>query len=123
MGKVSYSEKRNKAGAPLSRSWYSYDERGRVVWMVQDITGLGVKTVDYAYGPAGNVQLVSYQADNEAKTSITSMKGSRYVVSSTRRPASVRNSPNSSTNCCNSSMVMCWWVSHLAVPTSMRMPS
>ena len=35
--------------------------------MVQDIAGLGVKTVDYAYGPAGNVQLVSYQAGNEAE--------------------------------------------------------
>ena len=34
---------------------------------MQDIAGLGSKTVDYAYGPAGNVQLVSYQADNEAE--------------------------------------------------------
>ena len=67
MGKVSYSEKRDEAGAPLSRSWYSYDERGRVEWMVQDIAGLEAKKVAYEYGPAGNVQLVSYQADNEAE--------------------------------------------------------
>ena len=75
MGKVSYSEKLQSVAQPdgqlllepVSKSWYSYDERGRVEWMVQDIAGLGVKTVDYAYGPAGNVQLVSYQAGNEAE--------------------------------------------------------
>ena len=75
MGKVSYSEKLQSVAQPdgqlllepVSKSWYSYDERGRVTWMVQDIAGLGVKTVDYEYGPAGNVQLVSYQADNEAE--------------------------------------------------------
>ena len=75
MGKVSYSEKLQSVAQPdgqlllepVSKSWYSYDERGRVTWMVQDIAGLGSKTVDYAYGPAGNVQLVSYQADNEGE--------------------------------------------------------
>lgn len=65
MGKVSYSEKRDEAGAPLSRSWYSYDERGRVVWMVQDIAGLGVKTVDYTYNGQGNVRVVAYQQDQD----------------------------------------------------------
>ena len=69
MGKVSYSEKLQLAEQAdetfvlksVSETWYSYDERGRVVWMVQDIAGLGVKTVDYTYGPVGNVQLVAYQ--------------------------------------------------------------
>ncbi len=42
-------------------SWYSYDEQGRVEWMVQEITGLGVKTLDYRYGPTGQIQDITYQ--------------------------------------------------------------
>ena len=61
MGKVSYSEKLSETGQPVSKSWYSYDERGRVTWMVQDIAGLGVKTVDYTYNGQGNVRVVAYQ--------------------------------------------------------------
>ena len=64
MGKVSYSEKLDEGEEKVSRTWYSYDERGRVVWMVQTIAGLpGAKTVDYRYGPAGNVRVVAYQQD------------------------------------------------------------
>ncbi len=56
-GSVSYSEKPG-----ISKTWYSYDERGRVVWMEQYITGLGNKRVDYRYGHQGNVSLVAYQS-------------------------------------------------------------
>lgn len=42
-------------------TWYSYDERGRVEWMVQRIEGFGNKTIDYRYGPTGAVQDVVYQ--------------------------------------------------------------
>ena len=42
-------------------SWYSYDEQGQVTWTVQDIAGIGVKTLDYTYDNAGNVQEVAYQ--------------------------------------------------------------
>ncbi|MFM8913523.1 MAG: hypothetical protein ACKOE6_11515, partial [Flammeovirgaceae bacterium] len=45
----------------VTTTWNSYDERGRVEWMVQDITNLGVKTLDYRYGPSGGVQEVIYQ--------------------------------------------------------------
>jgi hypothetical protein len=45
-------------------TWYSYDERGRVEFMIQQITGLGVKTIDYRYGPTGQVQEVLYQKGN-----------------------------------------------------------
>jgi RHS repeat-associated protein len=44
-----------------SATWYSYDEQGRVVWMVQKVEGLGVKTVDYLYDEKGNVHQVIYQ--------------------------------------------------------------
>ncbi len=69
MGKVSYSEKLQSVAQPdgqlllepVSKSWYSYDERGRVVWMVQEIAGLGVKSVDYAYNGQGNVRVMANQ--------------------------------------------------------------
>ncbi|MEX2235381.1 MAG: RHS repeat-associated core domain-containing protein [Cyclobacteriaceae bacterium] len=58
-GSVSYTRKEN-----YITTWYSYDERGRVEWTVQDISGLGVKTIDYRYGPTGQVQDVAYQKGN-----------------------------------------------------------
>ncbi len=45
-------------------TWYSYDELGRVTWVVQDIPALGtqhVKTLDYTYDFSGNVLQVAYQ--------------------------------------------------------------
>ena len=46
-------------------TWYSYDIYGRVTWMVQDIEGLGVKTIDYEYDFAkGQVAKVYYQRYN-----------------------------------------------------------
>ncbi|MGX7666042.1 lamin tail domain-containing protein [Flavobacterium pedocola] len=46
-----------------STTWYSYDIYGRVEWMLQNITGLGVKTVHYKYDANGNVKKVIYQKD------------------------------------------------------------
>ena len=42
-------------------TWYSYDELGRVTWVVQDIAGVGVKPLDYTYDFSGNVREVAYQ--------------------------------------------------------------
>ncbi len=42
-------------------TWYSYDELGRVTWVVQDIKGVGIKTLDYQYDFSGNVLQVAYQ--------------------------------------------------------------
>jgi len=42
-------------------TWYSYDEKGRIEWLLQDIKGLGLKSLDYRFGPSGNVQDVIYQ--------------------------------------------------------------
>lgn len=44
-------------------TWYSYDDRGRIVWTVQDIVGLGIKVVEYKYDHTGNVTEVAYQKD------------------------------------------------------------
>jgi RHS repeat-associated protein len=62
MGNVSHSKKDENI-----ISYYSYDELGRVKWMVQDIMGLGVKTIDYVYGPTGNVQQITYQKDSHSE--------------------------------------------------------
>ncbi len=43
-------------------SYYSYDIYGRLKWMVQNISGLGIKTIDYVYDEVtGAVTLVDYQ--------------------------------------------------------------
>ncbi|WP_340064258.1 RHS repeat-associated core domain-containing protein [Ascidiimonas aurantiaca] len=43
-------------------TWYSYDVYGRVVWMVQQIEGLGIKTIDYEYDATkGLVSKVIFQ--------------------------------------------------------------
>lgn len=49
-------------------TWYSYDVYGRVQWIIQDIDGLGVKTIDYEYDFAtGQVTKVLYQKYNTAE--------------------------------------------------------
>jgi RHS repeat-associated protein len=42
-------------------TWYSYDDRGQLTWLVQQAPVVGIKTVDYRYDGAGNVTQVSYQ--------------------------------------------------------------
>ncbi|MGJ8733394.1 MAG: RHS repeat domain-containing protein [Cellulophaga sp.] len=43
-------------------TYYSYDVYGRVKWVVQNINGLGVKTIDYEYDPVtSQVKRVIYQ--------------------------------------------------------------
>ncbi|MEW7292967.1 RHS repeat domain-containing protein [Aquimarina sp. 2304DJ70-9] len=43
-------------------TYYSYDIYGRVQWIVQNITGLGAKTIDYEYDPVtSQVNRVLYQ--------------------------------------------------------------
>ncbi|MFK7747823.1 MAG: RHS repeat domain-containing protein [Kordia sp.] len=43
-------------------TYYSYDIYGRVQWVVQDIAGLGIKTIDYEYDPiTSTINKVTYQ--------------------------------------------------------------
>lgn len=58
-GTVSYTEKENTI-----KTWYSYDEQGRVDWLVRQIDGFDTKNIDYRYGPTGAVQEVAYQKGN-----------------------------------------------------------
>ena len=43
------------------QTFYSYDNEGRVEWMVQFLTGLGSKTIDYVYDQSGNLLQTIYQ--------------------------------------------------------------
>lgn len=45
------------------KTWYSYDEQGRVVWIIKQLAGLGTKTIDYSYDFLGNLITVAYQKD------------------------------------------------------------
>ncbi|MFI1772531.1 RHS repeat-associated core domain-containing protein [Thalassobellus citreus] len=48
-------------------TWYSYDVYGRVKWLVQEISGLGYKTIDYEYDyVTGSVSKVIYQKHNSS---------------------------------------------------------
>lgn len=55
-GRLSKSENMN------SSSYYSYDVYGRLDWMVQELVGLGRKSIDYHYDLQGKVVEVAYQA-------------------------------------------------------------
>lgn len=65
-GNVSYNY-RYEIGGALIKTWFSYDERGRILWTAQRIPGLGagsatygVKKTSYTYAPNGNVKEVAY---------------------------------------------------------------
>ncbi|MDC1265808.1 hypothetical protein N8009_03345 [Flavobacteriaceae bacterium] len=49
-------------------TYYSYDIYGRVQWIVQNIVGLGVKTIDYRYDRiSGQVTSVTYQRHDNSE--------------------------------------------------------
>ncbi|NAS32835.1 hypothetical protein GTQ40_17790 [Flavobacteriaceae bacterium R38] len=51
-----------------STTYYSYDIYGRLQWLVQDIVGLGIKTIDYEYHPiTGLATKVVYQKGNSTE--------------------------------------------------------
>ena len=56
------------SGNTITASYYSYDIYGRVKWMVQNINGLGFKTIDYEYEPeTSQVLKVIYQKHNSSE--------------------------------------------------------
>ncbi|WP_187444220.1 hypothetical protein, partial [Sphingobacterium phlebotomi] len=52
---VSYTENEH------AKTWYNYDENGRIVWTVKQINGLGIKTTDYTYNALGAIAAIDYQ--------------------------------------------------------------
>ena len=55
-GKISCTEKVGE-----TKTWYSYDERGRLVWKAQSIPVLGTKKIEYIYAPSGEVKEIAFQ--------------------------------------------------------------
>ena len=54
-----------------STTYYSYDVYGRVQWIVQNILGLGIKTIDYVYDDiTSQVNQVVYQKHSTTETFI-----------------------------------------------------
>ena len=43
---------------------YSYDNEGRVEWMIEYLSGLGSKTIDYVYDQSGNLLQTIYQQNS-----------------------------------------------------------
>jgi RHS repeat-associated protein len=52
---------------PDSKTWYSYDEQRRVVWVIKWINGLGYKTTDYTFDAEGRTTKVVYQKNTAAE--------------------------------------------------------
>ncbi|WP_172443295.1 RHS repeat-associated core domain-containing protein [Nonlabens agnitus] len=51
-----------KSSNDHTTTYYSYDVYGRVKWILQNIPGLGLKTIDYTYDDiTGSVNMVDYQ--------------------------------------------------------------
>ncbi|MEM9341058.1 MAG: hypothetical protein AAGA66_20160, partial [Bacteroidota bacterium] len=61
MGAVSSSSYSGDGQEPTVSSYFSYDERGRTEWMLQEIAGLGTKLIEYRYDENSNVKEVAYQ--------------------------------------------------------------
>jgi RHS repeat-associated protein len=87
-GSVSYVERDDDASTTVDNitTWYSYDERQRIEWMIQKIEGLGIKTIDYRYGPTGAVQEIIFQkgvADEQFTHFLSYDKDGRLATVST----------------------------------------
>jgi RHS repeat-associated protein len=67
-GNVATTWNTDEMGNKITQTFYSYDIYGRVQWIVQNIAGLGVKTIDYEYDPVtSQVLKVIYQKNNDAE--------------------------------------------------------
>lgn len=77
-----------------TQTWYSYDIYGRVIWLVQKITGLsGLKTIDYEYDPVtSQVTKVLYQKYNSSERFIH-----KYTYNKIGQLTAVATSENNNT--------------------------
>jgi RHS repeat-associated protein len=51
------------SATPVCRTWYNYDEEGKVIWKIQSTQGFGAKTTDYTYDAEGRLIKKVYQKD------------------------------------------------------------
>ncbi len=84
IGRVSHTYNRNPA---TNRTWYSYDDQGRVRWVVQQLDGLGAKTTDYEYNQYGQLDRILFQ-----KHSVIEQFEHRYQYDADNRLLLVKSS-------------------------------
>lgn len=49
------------------KTWYNYDSEGRVAWLIKQISGFGIKTIDYSYNGKGSVSRIDYQKSSSSE--------------------------------------------------------
>lgn len=92
-GKVAKTYNKDSSGNLISETYYSYNVFGEVDWIVQNIVGLGVKTIDYEYDSiTGEVAQLVYQKNVSSELFIH-----RYTYNSTKELTKVETSTNGST--------------------------
>ncbi|WP_447768546.1 RHS repeat domain-containing protein [Sphingobacterium faecium] len=74
-GAVSYKEKYSQItnnikdeSKLVSRTWYNYDASGNVLWNINNVVGLGTKTMDYIYDEFDRVVKTIYQKGTTTET-------------------------------------------------------
>jgi RHS repeat-associated protein len=91
-GKISKTYNKDKSGAIVSTTFYSYDVYGRISWTVQNINGVGAKTIDYEYDPVtSKVKRVIFQKHVSSEMFIH-----RYTYNSSEQLVKVETSTNGS---------------------------
>ncbi len=81
-------------GELATATWYSYDVYGRIAWIVQDIEGLGVKTLDYSYDEiTGEVIRIDFQKEKPTEHFIH-----RYVHNTANQLIKIETSTTNSEN-------------------------
>ncbi len=96
-GNVARTYNLDENGEEISSSFYSYDVYGRVTWIVQNLEGLGTKTIDYEYDPITSqvlqviyqkgtpnekfIHRYTYDEDTQELTKVeTSTDGTNYIT-------------------------------------------
>lgn len=76
------------------KMWYGYDDLGRNAWLVNDVTGLAVKTVNYSYTKDGLLDKMDFQKEVSAERFVH-----QYVYDANHRMKETKTSlDNSSFN-------------------------
>lgn len=65
---VSVIEKLDDGVTSTSKTWFSYDEQGRISWVIRYLNGLGYKTSDNTYDVLGKLTKHVYQKGTAAET-------------------------------------------------------
>lgn len=82
----------SKTENAISKTWYSYDEFGQLIWTNQHINGLGDKIIEYTYDYYGNVTQVAYQKGTTAPNEASEEFYHHYIYDNNQRLSEVHTS-------------------------------